>query len=192
MSAEAVQEITSFPPIVQLLCVGLLSIYVFVSIVGRLSPRFRWMWRDPRKRKRLGHVVEYTLIPAVVLAVAGTAVVYNWDYRVPLDGGWSAADVAFGPGAALLGGLLIVAAGLLGRDVDEMDPKALRSWLPFLMVVAGVTLMAVGVFRAGRVVNRKPAGTEGVSLEPRRAIQPVLMPRSAGPAEDAKARPASA
>jgi hypothetical protein len=146
-------EIARFPPIVQLVVVGLLSLYVAVSIVGRLSPRFRWMWRDPRKRHRLGHIVEYTLIPAAILAASCAAVVYNWDYRVPLDGGWASTDLVLGPGAALLGGLLIVAAGILGRDADEMDPKALRSWLPFLLIVSGIALLAVGVFRFGRMVK---------------------------------------
>ncbi len=158
MRPGTVEDITRFPPIVQLLCVGLLSVYVLLSIIGRLSPHFRWMWRDPRKRHRLGHVLEYTLLPAAVLAVAATALVYNWDYRVPLDGGWMPADLILGPGAVLLGGLLIVTASILGRDADEMDPKALRSWLPFILVIIGIAVLAVGVFRVGRLATlAKPA-----------------------------------
>ncbi len=151
-----VHEITRFPPILQIVGLVLLSGYVLVSIVGRLSPRFRWLWRDPRKRNRFGHVVQYTLIPAAILAAASVAVVYNWDYRVPLDGGWAASDLVFGPGAALLGGLLIVAATPLGRDGDEKDPTTLRSWLPFILVIGGLALMSLGVFRFGKVVKQKP------------------------------------
>jgi hypothetical protein len=154
------EEIARFPPILQIVGLVLLSVYVLVSIVGRLSPRFRWVWRDPRKRHRLGHVVEYTLIPAFVLAAASVAVVYNWDYRIPLSGGWAVTDLALGPGAALLGGFMIVAASALGRDVDEMDRAALRSWLPFLLVIAGIALMATGIFRFGRIVKQKPAEIE--------------------------------
>jgi len=151
------EEIARFPPIVQIACLVLLSIYVFVSIVGRMSPRFRWMWRDPRKRHRLSHVIQYTLIPSFVLAAVSAVVAYNWDYRVPLSGGWAMADLMLGPGAALVGGLLIVAATALGRDVDEKDPAALRSWLPFILVIAGIALMAAGVFRFGRVVKQRSA-----------------------------------
>ena len=153
-------EITRFPPIVQIAGVVLLSGYVLVSIAGRLSPRFRWLWRDPRKRHRLGHIIEYTLIPAAVLAAATAVIVYNWDYRVPLRGGWSITDLVLGPGAAFLGGLLIVAATYLGRDADERDPTAFRSWLPVILVIAGIALMAVGIFRFSRIVKQKPAGIQ--------------------------------
>jgi len=145
----AVDEVARFPPIVQIAGLGLLAIYVIVSIVGRLSPRFRWLWRDPRKRHRLGHVFEYTLIPATILAVSGAAVVYNWDYRVPLSGGWTRTDFILGPGAALLGLLLVVAGTFLGRDADLKDPAVLRSWLPFILVIAGMAIMSVGVLRSG-------------------------------------------
>jgi hypothetical protein len=156
----AAHEVTRFPPIVQIVGLGLLAVYVLMSIVGRLSPRFRWLWRDPRKRNRFGHIVEYTLIPAAVLAAASVAVVYNWDYRVPLSGGWTTTDLILGPGAALLGLLLIVSATPLGRDADEKDATDLRSWLPFILVIAGIALMSVGIFRFGRAVKQKPAETQ--------------------------------
>jgi hypothetical protein len=185
-------EIALFPPIVQLVGLGLLSLYVIVSIIGRLSPRFRWLWRDPRKRHRLGHIVEYTLIPAAILTASSAAVVYNWDYRVPLDGGWATTDLLFGPGAALLGGLLIVVAGIAGRDADEMDPKALKSWLPFILVVSGIALMAVGVFRLGRVVKGRVAASSPRSSEERcsrpESGRPALSGRLTVAAEDDRQR----
>ena len=151
-------ELTRFPPILQLACIVLLSLYVAVSIIGRLSPRFRWLWRDPRKRIRFGHIVEYTLIPAAMLAGAIAAVAYNWVYRAPLDGGWATSDLVLGPGGALLGGLLIVAASILGRDADEMDAGSLRSWLPFVLMISGMALMAGGIFSFGKRSSPRPNG----------------------------------
>ena len=155
MNSLPAEGVTRFPPIVQVGGLVVLSFYVLVSIVGRLSPRFRWMWRDPWKRNRLGHIFEYTMIPGAILAVAVVIVAHNWDYRVPMSGGWAAIDLVLGPGAALLGGLLAVAGSFLGRDADEADPGALRSWLPFLLVVAGIVLMAVGIVHSTRVVKRR-------------------------------------
>ena len=39
-------ELLRFPPVLQLALLGLLAAYVVLSLLARVSPGFRWLWRD--------------------------------------------------------------------------------------------------------------------------------------------------
>lgn len=147
-------EITRFPPILQLVALALLGGFVAVSVLGRLSARFRWLWRDVDEVHTREHLIEYTLVPALLFAGAVAAVVLEWDPGVPLGGGWSLRELTVGPTAAALGMIVLVLATAAGRHVDTSDASRARAWVPLALFVVGIALLAVGVLTLGRTVKR--------------------------------------
>ena len=145
-------EITQFPKILQLVLLGLLALYVLVSIVGRLSWRFEWLWADPDEARSLGHVLTYTVVPALVLLGAVAAVVANWNPAATLTGGWTTRQLTLGPGLALLGMILIPLATLAQRAREDAVHPA-PAWIPPVMMLVGIALLAVGVLTFGRTVK---------------------------------------
>ena len=148
-------EISRFPPLLQVALLALLAGYVLLSVLARVSPRFSGLFDDPAEAHTAWHVVEYTLVPALVLAVAATAVVLRWDPGAPLGGGWSLRRWALGPVAALAGLLLVALASTVGRRGGWLaTPEGQRwAWLPLVAMLAGMGLMAVGVVTLGRAVR---------------------------------------
>jgi hypothetical protein len=151
-------EILRFPPVLQLVMVGLLAAYVVLSVVARVVPGLRWLWRDRRELRTTTHLVEYTLVPALVLAAAAAAVVLSWDPAAPLDGGWTLRELTVGPGAALLGLVAIIAGQVLGRGAALDDASRPGAWIPLLAILVGIALLAVGVMTLGDTVKRARRG----------------------------------
>jgi hypothetical protein len=117
-----------------------------------VSPRFRWLWADEDEARTLVHWLEYTVVPALLLAGAAWAVVANWNPAAPLTGGWTVRQLAMGPGLALLG-LLLVAAASLAQRARESAVTPAPAWIPALMMLVGVAALAVGVLTLGRTVK---------------------------------------
>ena len=93
-------EILRFPPVLQLVLLGLLTGYVLLSFLARVAPGFRWLWRDRGDARDGAHVFVYTIVPTLMLAVAAAAVYVRWDPAAPLDGGWTLRELTLGPGTA--------------------------------------------------------------------------------------------
>lgn len=157
-------EIARFPPILQLVGVGLLGLYVLLSLLGRVSPRFRWLWADPDAARSMGHWLEYTVVPALLLVGAIAVVVVNWNPAAPLNGGWSAGQLALGPGLAILGFILVGAASLAQR-ARESALRPAPAWIPALMMLVGVAALAIGVLTLGRTVKATKS-TQGSAASP--------------------------
>lgn len=156
-------ELTRFPPVLQLVALALLAAYVFLSILGRWSRRFRRMlWADPAESRTLAHLFVYTLVPGLILAVAVAAVALNWDASAPLDGGWSVRQLTLGPVTAALGMVVIVIGTLAGRRIDTSDASAPGAWIPLVSILLGIALLAVGVTTFGRTVKRMSSRTPSV------------------------------
>jgi hypothetical protein len=146
-------DIARFPPILQLVLLGLLAGYVILSLLAR-TRRFRWLWDDPGESRSIDHFIEYTALPVLVLAVAAAAVAHNWEQGAPLDGGWSLRELTFGPVTAGLGFMFIGAASVLRRRLDTSDASTPGSWIPLVAILLGIALLAVGATSLGRTVNR--------------------------------------
>lgn len=162
-------ELTRFPPILQVLGLILLGTYVSSSIVGRLSDRFEWMWDSPRDVHKPLHVLEYTIVPALMFCVAAAAVVYNWNPGAPWSGGWTVGQLVLGPVAALVGLLLVALATTVNRrrGASASDPSQPLAWVPFVALLVGMGLMASGIFSLGRTLKRNPAPAGVESSAPR-------------------------
>jgi hypothetical protein len=156
-------EIARFPPILQLAGVGLLAFYVLLSLLGRVSPRFRWLWADADEARTTTHWMEYTIVPALLLAGAVWAVIKNWDPAAPLTGGWTVRQLALGPGLAVLGVLLVAAASVAQR-ARESAVKPAPAWIPPVMMLIGLAALIVGVLTLGRTVKGK---------DPKRTLPPA-------------------
>ena len=78
-------EIAKFPPILQLVLLGLLAFYVLLSLLARVSPRLAWLWADPDEARGVVHWLEYTILPAMILAVA-SALFFGRMLGVPIEG----------------------------------------------------------------------------------------------------------
>ena len=153
-------EITRFPPVLQLVLLGLLAAYVLVSVLARVTGS-RWLWRDRSESRGFLHLLGYTIVPALMLAVAASAVWRSWDPAAPLDGGWSVRQLWLGPGMALLGLIVIVAGQVAGRGADLDDAARPGAWVPLVMILVGIALLAVGVTTLGRTVKRAAAVHSG-------------------------------
>ena len=153
-------EITRFPPILQLAGVGLLAAYVILSLLGRVSSRFHWLWADADEARTTTHWLEYTVFPAVLLAGAAWAVIANWNPAAPLTGGWTVRQLALGPGLAVLGVLLVAAASVAQRARESAVNPA-PAWIPPVMMLIGLAALIVGVLTLGRTVKLS---------EPKRAL----------------------
>ena len=149
-------EILRFPPVLQLALLALLAAYVALSLLSRAAPGFRWLWRDRADAGTGSHVFVYTVVPALMLAVAAAAVVLNWDPSAPLDGGWTLRELTLGPGAALLGLVVVIGGQLMGRRADLDDASRPGAWIPLVAILVGIALLAVGVTAIGRTVKRAP------------------------------------
>jgi hypothetical protein len=148
-----------FPPILQLVLLGLLALYVAVSVAARFAPGLRGLWDDPRKATGAGHVVQYTLLPALVLAVAAVTVYARWDSRAPLGGGWTLRELTLAPVALVLGLGLILLAKEAGERIDTSDASSGRAFIPLLLMLAGIGLLAFGAISLGRTVKRHRAAS---------------------------------
>jgi hypothetical protein len=146
-------ELARFPPVLQLLALALLGGYVALSTFARVSPRHRWLFRDRADARSFEHLAEYTIVPTLVFVVAAAAVVLNWDPSAPLDGGWSLRELVLGPGAALLGGIVILAGQIAGRGAGTADASRPGAWIPLFAILAGIALLAYGVTTLGRTVK---------------------------------------
>ena len=147
-------EILRFPPVLQLVLLGLLAAYVVISILARVAPGFGWLWRDRAGARDAAHLFTYTLVPALMLAVGTAAVVSRWDPAAPLDGGWTLRELTLGPGVALLGIVVILAGQVMGRGADLDDASRPGAWIPLVAILVGIALLAVGVTTLGRTVKR--------------------------------------
>jgi hypothetical protein len=154
-------EITAFPPVLQLVLLGLLALFVVVSVAARLVPGLRHLWDSPRKAKGAAHVAKYTLLPALVLAVAAAAVYQRWDPHAPLDGGWTPRELTLGPAGVLLGFGLILLAREAGERIDTSDASSGRAFVPLLLMLAGIGFLAFGAITLGRTVKRHQAAAQG-------------------------------
>jgi hypothetical protein len=151
----AEHELTRFPPVLQIVALALLAGYVFLSVLGRWSRRFRRMlWADPAESRTPAHLFVYTLVPGLILAVAVAAVALNWDASAPLDGGWSVRQLTLGPVTAALGMIVIVVGKVAGQRIDTSDASAPGAWIPVASILLGIVLLAVGVTTFGRTVKR--------------------------------------
>jgi hypothetical protein len=149
-------EITRFPPLLQLVLLALLAAYVLLSVLARV-PGYRGLWEDRGESRTGMHLLGYTIVPALMLAVAAVAVYRSWDPAAPLDGGWSVRQLTLGPGMALLGLVAIVAGQAAGRATDLEDAARPRAWIPLVTILVGIALLAVGVTTLGRTVKRASA-----------------------------------
>ena len=146
-------EITAFPPVLQLALLGLLALYVAVSVLARVVPGLRPLWDSPRKAKGVLHVMKYTLLPALVLAVAAAAVYQRWDPSAPLDGGWTTRELTLGPAGVVLGFALILLAREAGDRIDTSDASSGRAFVPLLLMLTGIGFLAFGAITLGRTVK---------------------------------------
>ena len=153
-------EVTRFPPVLQLVLLGLLAAYVLLSVLARATGSRR-LWRDRGESRGFGHLLGYTIVPALMLVVAAEAVWRSWDPAAPLDGGWSVRQLLLGPGMALLGLLVIVAGQVAGRGTDLDDAARPGAWVPLVTILVGIALLAVGVTTLGRTVKRAAAVHSG-------------------------------
>lgn len=140
----------------QLVLLGLLAAYVLLSVLARVTGSRR-LWRDRGESGGFWHLLGYTIVPALMLAVAAEAVYRSWDPAAPLDGGWSLRQLLLGPGMALLGLLVIVAGQVAGRATDLDDATRPGAWVPLVTILVGIALLAVGVTTLGRTVKRASA-----------------------------------
>ena len=147
------EEIARFPPVLQLAAVGLLALYVMLSLLGRVSDRFSWLWADANEARTTAHWLEYTIFPALLLAGAVAGVVLNWKPGAPLAGGWTVRELSLGPGLALLGVLLVAAASVAQR-ARESAVKPAPAWIPAAMMLLGLAAIVVGVLTLGRTTKR--------------------------------------
>ena len=161
------EEIVRFPPILQLAGVGLLALYVALSLLGRVVPSFRWLWADANAARTTSHWMEYTILPAILLVGAVWAVVARWNPAAPLTGGWTVGQLALGPGLALLG-ILLVAAASLALRARETVVKPAPAWIPPVMMLVGLAALIVGVMTLGRTVKRmEPKRSSGAAVQRR-------------------------
>jgi hypothetical protein len=142
-----------FPPILQLVLLALLGTYVLVSVAARLSPALRGLWRDAEDVDGFEHVVGYTVVPALMLVAGVVTVVLGWDRNAPLDGGWTLAELTVGPISALLGVTLVVLAQLRGQR-ESSGTTGARAFLPLLLVLGGIGLIAFGAWTLGQTGKR--------------------------------------
>jgi hypothetical protein len=147
-------ELTRFPPILQLVALGLLAAYVLLSILGRLSDSFEWMWDRPDDVRSLGHLLSYTVTPALMLFAAAAWVYLGWKPEAPLTGGWSVRQLILGPLAALAGLLLVALATTVQRRGGFVAANPGRAWIPFVALLVGMALMAMGIMTFGRIVKQ--------------------------------------
>jgi hypothetical protein len=154
-------EITAFPPVLQLVLLGLLALFVAVSVAARFVPGLRHLWNNPRKAKGSAHVAKYTLLPALVLAVAAVVVYQRWDPHAPLDGGWTLGELMLGPGGVLLGFAFILLARAAGDRIDTSDASSGRAFVPLLLMLAGIAFLAFGAITLGRTVKQHKAAASG-------------------------------
>ncbi len=160
-------EIAAFPPILQLVALGLLGIYVALSVAARLVPSLDWLWDNARRAKGGWHFTQYTLVPALVLAAAGTAVLLNWNAAAPLDGGWTTLELTLAPASLLLGGAVIFLAKEAGARIDTSDATSGRAFIPLLLMLAGIGLIAFGAITLGRTVKRHRVLSRSTALDQR-------------------------
>jgi hypothetical protein len=165
-------EIARFPPILQLAGVGLLAFYVVLSLLGRVSRRFDWLWADADEARTTTHWIEYTVVPALLLVGAAWAVIAKWNPAAPLTGGWTVRQLALGPGLAVLG-IVLVAAASLAQRARESAVKPAPAWIPPVMMLIGLAALIVGVLTLGRTVKR---------MEPKRTLPTAGSVRMESPA----------
>jgi hypothetical protein len=158
-------EITAFPPVLQLVLLGLLALFVAVSVAARFVPGLRQLWDNPRKAKGPAHVAEYTLLPALVLAVAAVAIYQRWDPHAPLDGGWTLRELTLGPAGVALGFALILLAREAGERIDTSDASSDRAFVPLLLMLAGIGLLAFGAITLGRTVKQQRAARQAALVQ---------------------------
>ncbi|MBW3670292.1 MAG: hypothetical protein KY432_01325 [Acidobacteria bacterium] len=139
------EQISSFPPVLQLLALTVLGLYVVVSVLGRLVPAMHFVWRDPHLIRDRAHVATYTLMPLLVFAGLAIAVSAHWDPSIPWHGGWPIEDLVTGPGLLITSLTLIVLSQVLGKMIDISDARRLTSWIPLLLMVSAIAMMVVGV-----------------------------------------------
>lgn len=176
------EEIARFPPILQLAGVGLLALYVALSLLGRVSPRFGWLWADAEEARTTTHWMEYTVVPALLLVGAAAAVIKSWNPAAPLTGGWTVRQLALGPGLAVLG-LLFVGAASLALRARETAVKPAPAWIPPVMMLIGLAALIVGVLTLGRTVKR---------MKPKRALPAAASVRMESPPQGATKTPSAA
>ena len=140
--------IARFPPVLQIAAVGVLAVYVLLSLLGRVSPRFHWLWADADEARTTTHWIEYTVLPAIMLVGATVGVVVNWNPAAPLLGGWTVRQLLLGPALAFIGVLLAAAASVAQRARDTAVSPA-PAWIPAVMMLAGLAALVVGVLSFG-------------------------------------------
>lgn len=140
-------QITAFPPILQLLAVFLLGIYVVISILGRIVPSMHFVWRDPHLIRDRAHVAKYTLTPLLVFAGLAIVVSASWDPSIPWHGGWPIEELVTGPGLIIASLVLMIVAQLFAKRMDISDARRWQSWIPLVLFILALSSMITGIFR---------------------------------------------
>lgn len=136
-----------FPPVLQLLALAVLGIYVILSILGRVLPFMKGIWRDPHLIDDRSHVTRYTLIPLLIFAGLAIAISARWDPSVPWHGGWPLEELLPGPGMLAASLLLVVAGNILAGRIDTSNARRVTSWIPIILVLSGIGLLIMGLIR---------------------------------------------
>lgn len=136
------------PPLIQVLLLAGLGAYVAVSIAARLVPAFGARVWDPHRRPSSGsHLVEYTVIPAIVFIAATAVVLSEWDSARPWLGSWTVAQTIVRVGLSFYALGAIILASILNRRMDTSDARRASSWLPFGLVVSAIGAIVVVILR---------------------------------------------
>jgi len=135
------------PPILQVLALGALSAYVLVTLTGRMAPAIgRRIFAPGVDFRAVDHIIEYTVVPALVLAGAVAVVVTSWDASRSWFGDWAPWRVAVAAGLVAYAFAAVMAGTALSRRMDLSDATRMLSWVPLLLLVTGIGAVIGAVF----------------------------------------------
>jgi hypothetical protein len=133
------------PPVLQVALVVALVAFTALSVAARFSPRLEWLWNEPREERGLEHVVQYTVVPALVTIAWTTGVVWNWSPATPWCGTWSVAAVVVAFVGVGGGFMSIITGATLGKRWDLSDASKPGSFVPLLLILGGIALLSGGI-----------------------------------------------
>lgn len=130
------------PPVLQVAIIA----FTALSIAARFLPSLEWLWNEPRAERGLEHVVQYTVVPALVTIAWTTGVVWTWDGSRPWCGTWSVAAVVIAFVGVGGGFTSMITGATLGKRWDLSDASNPRSFVPLSLILGGMGLLAAGIF----------------------------------------------